>query len=270
MTRNWLEESEVALKAAVLGAEILEDKYKDVAILGKKESQRDIVTNVDIEIEKQISVLLKTTRYRIVGEETAQKVDIDRKGYRWFIDPIDGTANFVAAIPYYAVSVGLASALKFTVGAVVVPSLKEMFFTIGTEGSYMNGKALKVGSARLKDSLIAVAFSGSSSDEEQRQREYETFGLLNDSSRGCLRLGSAAVNICYVSAGRLQAAYGIGNKIWDVAGALAIASQAGCHVYTEWYTGTRISYVVGARDVADALAEFLGEKDLANLQRVHA
>ena len=266
MKRKWAPESEIALKAAITGAEILEDRDNDSTILGQKESNRDIVTNMDIEIERRIRGVLSTTRHRVIGEETATGDRINPRGYSWYVDPIDGTANFVATIPYYAVSVGLASGAGFAVGAVVIPPLKEMFFTTGDENSYLNGRVLKAGSAPLKESLVAAAFSGSSGNKEQRLLEYETFGKLNDGSRGCLRLGAASINICYVAAGRLQAAYGIANKIWDVAGAIAIASRAGCEVYTEWTPGaTRISYVVGARGVAGAIAGVLRDATLARV-----
>ena len=271
MSTKWLFESSLALKSASTSAGLIEERCAECLTFQTKGTSRDIVTELDIIIEKHIKEILGTSKYQIIGEETSKNGDLNIISNEpvWFIDPIDGTANFISSIPFYAVSVGLAAGSEFLVGAVVAPALKEIFFTMGNGGSFMNGKILKVCSADLKDSLIAAGFSGSYSNEVERKQEYNFFGTLNDNSRGCLRLGSASVNICYVAAGRLQSSYGIANKIWDVAGAIAVAMQAGCKVYIDRIKGThQISYAVGAGGVTDKIAEMLGEKKIANLSLI--
>jgi myo-inositol-1(or 4)-monophosphatase len=99
--------------------------------------------------------------------------------------------------------------------------------------------------------------------------EYELFGQLNDSTRGMLRTGSASINICYVAAGRLQSAYGINNRIWDVAGPLAIAQKAGADIYIEVRDNpSYVNYVAGVPGVADKIAKLLKEKDLADVKLI--
>ncbi|MBN1354486.1 MAG: hypothetical protein JW994_07440, partial [Candidatus Omnitrophica bacterium] len=152
-------------------------------------------------------------------------------------------------------------------GALAMPVQKEVFFTMGEEGSFVNGTRLNVTPTSIKDSLIACGFSEGYADKDSRRREYENFGRVNDMSRGCMRTGSAATNISYVAAGRFQAAYGIDNKMWDVAGAIAVALGAGCSVYTDRKERSfNVSYVVGAPGVSEELVKIVHSGKLAELQ----
>lgn len=271
MKINFNFEAELALKAATTGAEIIKERFAEALAIKTKGTPRDIVTDLDLIIERHIIDILKTSGHKIVGEETSKNDSLSTfpEELTWFIDPIDGTTNFVSSIPFYATSIGLVSNSKFHIGSVVIPALNEIFFTFGDKGSFLNGKVIKTTPTDLNNSLIAVAFSSKSHDNTRRKQEFELFGTLNDKSRGCLRLGAAAINICYVAANRLQAAYGVSNKIWDVAGGLAVAMQAGCNVYVEWISGTnRINYVVGAPGVADEIAQFLNSKKLINVSLI--
>lgn len=268
---NWLKEAELALKAAATSAELVESKFTGAAAVKTKESRRDVVTELDTIVERNIIDTLKTSGYDIVGEETAAHGcrNTPPEKPTWFVDPIDGTANLVSSIPFYAISVGLVKMDDFLIGAVVLPAMKEIFFTFGDQGAFLNGARIRVKQAALEDSLIAASFSGGSDDDGRRKREFASFGEINDASRGCLRLGSASVNICYAAANRLQGAYGIHAKIWDVAGALAVASQAGCKIYVEWIEKTNlINYVAGAPRVADAIAKYVKKQELANVEEI--
>jgi myo-inositol-1(or 4)-monophosphatase len=271
MATHWLDTAQLALQAVTESAQVLENALLVDTAVKVKESRRDVVTQLDMMIEKNIIKILKPSGYPVMGEETRNK------GFKrtyldelmWFVDPIDGTANFIAGIPFYAVSVGLARKNEFRLGAVVLLDLKEIFFTFGDKGAYLNGKCLKVKASRFEDALLAASFSGKVENARGRDKEYGLFGKFNDTSRGCLRLGSAAINICYVAAGRLQGAYGISAKIWDVAGALAVASQAGCKIYVEWIKDTnKINYVVGVEGVAERIAQKVMEEGLADLKEI--
>ncbi len=271
MKKDWLLETSLALKAISEAVDLFEKKGALAHIAKIKQSPRDIVTDLDVLIEERIKQILRPSGYEIIGEEgyRNKKINIGNKRPIWFIDPIDGTTNLISSIPYYATSVGLVSEFRFVAGAVAIPSQKEIFFTIDSEGAFMNGVRLQVKSADLKNSLIAIGFSGSGYKPNLRNKEFECFGMLNDLSRGCLRLGSASTNICFVAAGRLQATYGIFNKIWDIAGALAIALQAGYHGYIEQLDNSvNISYAVGAPGVIEEIVEFLRKKRLAYLKTI--
>ncbi|MFA5351397.1 MAG: inositol monophosphatase family protein [Candidatus Omnitrophota bacterium] len=268
MNPKWIVESRLALKAVSAGADMLDRGYKEIPFR-TKENSREIVTELDVIIEEKIRGILKETKHRVIGEEikNSNYSGFPIKGGVWVIDPIDGTSNFVSSLPIYSVSVGFMHNSKFSVGAVVIPAQKELFFTMGNQSSFMNNKTLRVDSGELEGALIAASFSSRASIGKSRIKEYEVFGKLNDMSRGCLRLGAASVNICYVAAGRLQCAYGISNKIWDVAGGLAIALRAGCKVYIEFIKGTsKVNYAVGVNGAVDEIASILKKERLADLE----
>jgi myo-inositol-1(or 4)-monophosphatase len=176
-------------------------------------------------------------------------------GCYWLVDPIDGTVNFANGLPYFAISVGLWDGRCFPVGAVSMPAFKELYFTQGEEGAFLNGQRLNVEPAVIDQALIGAGLPSRAEDREQ----YDTFGRVNEATRGCLRLGSAASLVCLVACGRLQGAYGVAVKMWDVAGALAVARQAGADVSIR-YTGSEpiIDFVAAAPGIGGPLRELLG------------
>jgi myo-inositol-1(or 4)-monophosphatase len=260
---QWEYESELALKAVSSGGEFTLDR-PDRFKVSTKESLRDVVTELDVQIEKHITKILAPSKIQIIGEEGSQPNDsLPANELYWAVDPIDGTANFVSGLPYYGVSVGLCQGNDFLVGAVSLPALKELFFTHGDRGAFLNGKPIRIADAALAQSLVGVSFAGAKGDQNYRARQYEFFGLVNDSSRGSLRLGSAAANICYVASGRLQAAYGLDARIWDIAGALAVAKQAGGTVMTRpGSSPSRINYIVGSASAAREIQELALKKEI--------
>lgn len=268
MTIRWEPEAERALRAVYEGGLICGEREADRQVVATKESARDLVTEADLRIEHHIRTLLEPCGHPVLGEETAG----DRPAFPpapgqpvWLVDPIDGTTNFAAGMAWYGVSVGLWVDGAFVTGAVSLPAARELFFTHGDRGAFLNGKPLRVGAARFADALVAAAFSGAAGDPERRRRQYDLFGRINDSSRGCLRLGSTAANICQVAAGRLQAAYGIAARLWDVAGALAVARQAGAALCWRLDAAdpTRLDYIVGSADAVQAINALFAETGAA-------
>ncbi len=257
MTIKWQNETRLALCAAIEGGRIAmqSDAPLEVQV---KESARDVVTSIDLEIERCAIAILAESGYPVLGEETSsgsQSV-LDDSRLRWVVDSIDGTANFVNGLEYFGVSIGLCQGLDFLVGAVCLPRLKQLYFTLGSDRALLNGHQLSHEHRAPRDSLVAGGFSGSYRDPEQRARQYALFGQINDQTRGCLRLGSAATNICFTAAGRLQAAYGVNAKLWDVAGALAVAIAAGCHIrVTPSDAPFSVNYIVGSRTVVAMIHE---------------
>jgi len=271
MSFNWVKEAELSLKSVSSAAEIIETQYKNLNGFRTKESPRDIVTELDIAIEHYLVKELSVSGYHIIGEETTSDEDIGPYLNQpvWYLDPIDGTANFISSVPFYAISAGLAVGFNFVAGTVILPALREIYFISDIGTSFVNGKQLKSDSADLKSSLLAMAFSGTSYNIPQRKKQYQAFGYLNDNSRGCLRTGSAAINICYAASGRIQAAVGLSNKIWDIAGGLAIARGAHCKIHLEWIKGTnRVNYIVGSDGVTQEIAEYLRINKIADIKPV--
>lgn len=246
----WEHELTSAKNAAIKGAEIALTSalHLDIQV---KESKRDIVTAVDLHIQTVLTELLADSAIPVLSEEdiSDSSYAMNDQALRWVIDPIDGSVNFANQLDYYAVSIGLCRGLEFLVGAVSLPKLGELYLSHAPDYSQLNEKALKHEHRSAETSLIAASFSGFAGDPSLRQAQYQLFGALNDSTRGCLRLGSTAVNLCFVASNRLQLAYGFNAKIWDVAGGLAVAQAAGCHVIVV-PSGDQFSvnYIAGSKD----------------------
>lgn len=254
------ETESLAALEAVSSAEELLHSPAGRPVIATKESRRDVVTHFDLLLERHISSVLAATGLPVVGEEAYARerfLPADTSTF-WLVDPIDGTVNFTNGIPYFAISAGLWDGEDFRVGAVSLPAFKELFFTHGDEAAFLNGRRLDVKPARLDEALVGAGFPARAGQDGQDQ--YEIFGRINEATRGCLRLGSAAALICLVACGRLQGAYGLGAKLWDVAGALAVAKRAGAEVrYRRYPGGPRIDYIAAAPGVGRPLREILGK-----------
>ena len=214
----------------------------------EKETARDVVSEADLAIQTVMLRGLHESGWPVISEEKENNFEILRNAeICWVLDPIDGTANYSENIPFYGISLGALKAGEFFAGAFGMPATKELFYTINQDIAYLNEVRLKVLPKTLRASLVAASFSSPSTARGvEREREFLLFVRLNDRSKGALRLGSASGNICYTAAGRFGLSYGLNNKIWDVAGPLAIAKAAGCQVVTSPIDPSgRISFVVG-------------------------
>ena len=232
-----------ALAAALAGAKIA-DAASASQVVNHKGSLRDIVTQADMDISELLEKQLSATGLPVISEE---KHDPARRmpDVFWVVDPIDGTVNFSHGLRQFAVSVGLVENAEFTLGVVCAPALDELYFVLNPTHALLNGRPFTHVHRSQDDALVAVSFSA-----KAPQSCYSLFQHVNESTRGCLRTGSAALNICWAANGKLQAAFGFNAKLWDVAGALAIARAAGCSVALRYQPNAlTLDYCVGSRDV---------------------
>lgn len=258
MTVRFEQEALAALRAVSSAEELMAQPIERV-VTGTKESNRDIVTNLDVLLERHICAILGETGLPILSEERfatqPQLPALDAPF--WAVDPIDGTVNFTNGMPYYGISVGLWDGSAFTVGAVAMPAFKEIFFTHGQEAAFLNGRRLVARPGVLGEALLGASLPGRVVPGDPPH--YELFRRVNEETRGCLRLGSAAALLCLTACNRLQGAYGFRAKLWDVAGGLAVASRAGCEVWTAPHPGTAtLDYVVTAPGLLEPLRALLG------------
>lgn len=267
MSILWESETIQAIRAVVNGAQLAVGRQFESKPT-HKESMRDVVTAADLEIEHCIRNLLDDSDYGVIGEELSlehRRFLLSSEKPFWVVDPIDGTANYVNGLDYYAVSVGLATKDDFLLGAVCLPDRKELFSTLGKDRALLNGRVINHVHKVTSESLIAASFSSVRGDSDKREAQFSLFGELDEKSRGCLRLGSAASNICYTAAGRLQASYGFDARIWDVAAAIAIATRAGCSVWTaRSVDGLSVDYAVGSREAVALICERAVVRSLIN------
>lgn len=191
-----------------------------------KSTLTDLVTAHDRAAERAVVGGLLAARLddAIVGEEGT-----DRPGtseITWYVDPIDGTTNFVYDLPTWAVSIAAADGDGTLVGAVYAPPLGELFAAARGHGATLNGERIRcTAGTDLSQALVATGFSY---DSARRRRQAALVERLIGSVRDIRRLGSAALDLCYVAAGRFDVYYEDGLNIWDFAAGELIAREAGC------------------------------------------
>jgi len=187
----------------------------------------DFVTASDKRVEKILIEELQKARpnYSILSEEIGE-INND-KSFKWIIDPIDGTANFLHGIPHFAISIGLEKENEIICGIIYDPIKDEMFVAEKGNGSYLNNQRLRVSSrSKLKDCVIFTG--GPRNDSKSRElsiKEYNNF-----SSRVLLpirKLGSAALDMAYVAAGRCDGFWQRNLNYWDIAAGIILIKESG-------------------------------------------
>jgi myo-inositol-1(or 4)-monophosphatase len=211
--------------ARAAGDEALRRRADGLAQVSTKSSATDMVTELDRASEEMIVRELREERPQdaIVGEEGTS--DTGSSGIRWLVDPIDGTTNFLYALPGWAVSIAAHDADGPLAGAVYVPTFGEMFSAARGQGATLDGRLIRCSDkADLATALIGTGFS------YQPDRRVVQGGLVArvlPRVRDVRRFGSAAVDLCLVAAARLDGYYEEGLAPWDLAAGELIASEAG-------------------------------------------
>ncbi len=193
-----------------------------------KKGSVDLVTEYDKKIEEFLKprVAALFEGFGVVGEESFGG-EIPKRAI--FIDPIDGTTNFVHHIAYTCISVGVWEDGKPLEGAIYNPILDELFWARRGEGAYLNGQRIEVAPTKeLIDALIATGFPYT---KTQKGRDFrfviESMEQLLPYTRDIRRLGSAAVDLAYVACGRFTGFYEVNLKPWDVAAGILMVEEAG-------------------------------------------
>jgi len=186
-------------------------------------SKRDLVTQADLKSEKIIIGNLKRNfpNHQILSEEAGLSAKHD--DYLWIIDPLDGTTNFYIHNPLWAVSIALVYKKEIIMGAVYCPLQKELFFAAKNKGSFLNGKKIKISANGKRD--INAYCHGSEVDNIKKAIKYYQYQKLN--SFDCRQLGSAATELIFVAASRIQSFLAPGTKSWDAAAGVLIVREAG-------------------------------------------
>jgi len=212
--------------AKIAGVFIAEEREKfsiqDVEVKGKA----NFVSYVDKQAEKlivdELQKLLPGSGF-IAEEGTGIN---NGEKYKWIIDPLDGTTNFIHGIPPFAVSIALMEDEEIVVGVVYEITQDECFYAWKGSKAYLNGDEIKVSKASTtNDALIATGFPYSAFERLESYVESMRYFMVH--SHGLRRLGSAATDMAYVAAGRFEAFYEHGLKPWDVAAGTIILRQAG-------------------------------------------
>lgn len=198
-----------------------------------KSSRIDIVTEADRESEAFIvaELLARFPDHHIVGEEGGgQGAPAAGAAYHWFVDPIDGTVNFASKLPHFCISIALATADREPLlGLVFDPTRNELFAAVQGRGATLNGAPIRVTeTAELIDAVVTSGFPyDKHTNPDNNEREW---GAFLKRIRGERRLGSAALDFCYVGAGRLDGYWEKDLKPYDVMAGMLIAREAGGRV----------------------------------------
>lgn len=186
----------------------------------------DLVTEADLAAEKAIINVIKESfpEHFILSEE-AGEIIMDSE-YKWFIDPIDGTVNFANGIPLCCVSVGLEKAGEMILGAVYNPIMNEFFFAQKGFGAFLNDKKIQVSDkSDVATSCLVTGFPYNYLD--MANGPIEVFERLIRKGIPVRRLGSAAIDLCWVAAGRFDGFYEHKLQAWDSAAGSLIVTEAG-------------------------------------------
>jgi len=216
----------IAIRAARKAGDIIArscDKVDTLKITSKKDN--DFVSEVDQRAEQAvIETLLKAyPDHSILAEESG-----DRQGneYQWIIDPLDGTTNFIHGFPQYAVSIALKRGSRLDVAVVYDPFKQELFTASRGEGSQLNGKRIRVTPrATTKGALFGTGIPFS--DMDLYDKHQKTMRALIPGSAGIRRAGSAALDLAYVAAGRLDGFWEFNLNPWDMAAGALLIEEAG-------------------------------------------
>ncbi|MCC4832069.1 inositol-1-monophosphatase [Shewanella sp. 1_MG-2023] len=187
----------------------------------------DFVTSVDKEAEATITYQIRKSYpdHTIVGEEDGENRG-SNKDYVWIVDPLDGTNNFVRGIPHFAVSIAVQYKGKIEVAVIYDPVREELFSAVRGQGAKVNDFRLRVtGVNELAHTMIGTGFPFKS-----RQHTETYMNILGEVFPVCAdirRAGSAALDLAYVAAGRLDGFFEIGLKPWDIAAGDLICREAG-------------------------------------------
>jgi myo-inositol-1(or 4)-monophosphatase len=220
---------EVAVKAAQSAGAILRDMLETAAV--REKAPKDLVTDADIAAQKCIEKCIHATfpNHRFLGEESIGS-SMDRSAlieaeWTWVVDPLDGTVNYVHRMPNFAVSIALMHRGQTVLGVVYDPMSDELYSAISGRGATVNGLPLQSSQCmRLDQALVAASFPPQVQKDSVEVAQFLEVLVRSQSMR---RLGSAALNLCYVAQGRLDAYLAGFLKVWDIAAGALIATEAG-------------------------------------------
>jgi myo-inositol-1(or 4)-monophosphatase len=216
---------DVALRAVKEAGAILREGLEQARIVEYK-SDKNLVTDVDRRSEQAIATLVRRELpgHSLVSEE-GTRIQGD-SGYRWFVDPLDGTTNYAHGYPCFAVSIGVEKEGELVYGVVYDPTLEELFTAERGEGAFLNGKRLRVSSvSHLSNALLATGFPSDVATAKENNLNH--FANFMKRAQAVRRPGSAALDLCYVAAGRFDGFWELRLNPWDVAAGTLLVLESG-------------------------------------------
>lgn len=221
----------VMVRAAHKAARGLKRDFGEVEHLQvSKKGPADFVSTADLQADRILREELTKGRpsFGILSEEGSLR-EADAEGYRWIVDPLDGTTNFLHGLPHFAISIGLEQRGQIVAGVVYDPIKDELFHAERGGGAFLNDRRLRVsGRSRLGETLLATGMPFKGKDGSALFLEELTEVI--DQVAGVRRWGVASLDLAYVAAGRYDAYWERGLASWDVAAGILLVREAGGYV----------------------------------------
>lgn len=217
-----------AIEAVLRAGEIQLSYFgRDVRI--EKKGVIDLVTEADLAVEEMFRDLINSRfpDHLVLAEEHHQTDStIDKPGFRWIFDPIDGTTNFAHNLPIFCSSLALEISGRLEIATVYDPTRRELFTAERGGGAFLNGIPMKVSLAeKLVDSVLCTGFPYDVHDT--LDDVVSLFSQFTGQARAVRRLGSAALDLCYVASGRLDGFWEQRLQAWDIAAGALLVEEAG-------------------------------------------
>jgi myo-inositol-1(or 4)-monophosphatase len=217
----------VALAAADVAGGLIRDREPTVIT---EKSDRDLVSDVDVRVERSVRRLLHeaTPGIAFLGEEEGASGDSGAE-WRWVFDPVDGTSNFARGSPLCATSLALVREDQPVLGVIDLPFLTERYHAVEGGGAWNGARRLAVsGTASLRDAIVAIGdYSTGSGSERRNEAELAMTASLVPRVQRIRMLGTAAVDLAWVAAGKLDVSITLHHQPWDTAAGVIIAREAG-------------------------------------------
>jgi myo-inositol-1(or 4)-monophosphatase len=245
----------LAARLAEDAGALLLDRLPHVRTVTSKSTPTDVVSEVDRAAEDLIVAALRRERPddAVLGEEGS--FETGTTGLRWVVDPLDGTVNYLYRAASFAVSVGVEDDAGGLAGAVRDPQRRETYAAARGRGATLNAEPLRANPVTdLAHALVATGFSYAAGDRAWQARVLT--GVL-PYVRDIRRHGSAALDICAVASGRVDAYYELGPAPWDRAAGAVVATEAGAFYDVRTAPDGRDLTVVAAPGIADAFVTLL-------------
>lgn len=224
---------QAACDAARSAGRVLLEQFGKTQVREKGKS--DLVTDADLAAQRTIEQILTSRfpQYAFMGEESSPEVQavVRASGKTaWVVDPLDGTSNYVHRLPSFSVSIGLVEGNLVKLGVVYDPLANSMYWATSDGPAMRDGKPIRAsGCTQLDKAMVCCSFPPGVTRQD---RAVEQFLCVLEKSQSLRRLGSAALNLCYIAEGCLDSYWASAVKTWDVAAGFLIAQQAGA-VFTD-------------------------------------
>ncbi|MDR0983285.1 MAG: inositol monophosphatase [Culturomica sp.] len=222
-----------------------------------KSNISDLVTRADKESEAYLieQITYNFPDHNILGEESGNHEGKHKSGYRWVIDPLDGTNNYNQGLPVFAVSIGLQYENTTIMGVVYAPYLKELFTVIKGEGSFLNGERLKVSEkTELNECVLGTGFPYDKGTNPINN--ISNVAAILPHLRGIRRMGAAAYDLCSTAAGYLDAYWELDLKPWDMCAGALIVEEAGGEIF-HFRNDRNISIIAGNHNLIEKVRTFI-------------